>query len=102
MIALRETARAVGDCEVTARKEVIEHRSCSGFRPEFSIIVCSYFEEQSIDEFYTRLSGTLESLGRSYEIVMVNDGSTDRTFENCRRFQRVPTRKSPDEPCRNA
>ncbi len=48
---------------------------------DFSVLVSCYFEEQSIDEFYTRLSKTMESLGRSYEIIFVNDGSTDKTFE---------------------
>ena len=50
-------------------------------KPEFSVIITCYYEEASIDEFYTRLSKTLEGLGRSYEIVFVNDGSTDKTFE---------------------
>ena len=49
--------------------------------PEFSAVISCYFEEQSIDEFYTRLSKALASLGRSYEIIFVNDGSTDATFE---------------------
>ena len=48
---------------------------------DFSVLVSCYFEEQSIDEFHARLSATMEALGRSYEIIFVNDGSTDRTFE---------------------
>lgn len=54
--------------------------------PELSLIVTCYFEEQSIDEFYTRLRAAAESLGRSYEIVMVNDGSTDGTWEKLKSF----------------
>ncbi|RKY09563.1 MAG: hypothetical protein DRP66_01900 [Planctomycetota bacterium] len=50
-------------------------------QPEFSAIIACYYEEKSIDEFYTRLSGALNDLGRTYEIVFVNDGSTDKTFE---------------------
>ncbi|MGV7223497.1 MAG: glycosyltransferase family 2 protein [Nitrospinales bacterium] len=49
--------------------------------PEFSVIITCYYEERSIEEFYTRLSKALESCGRSFEIVMVNDGSTDGTFK---------------------
>ncbi len=49
--------------------------------PEFSVIISCYYEEKSIDEFYTRLSKAMNSLDRSYEIVFVNDGSTDKTFE---------------------
>ena len=48
--------------------------------PEFSVIITCYFEEKSIREFYSRLSSTLQGLGRSYEIIFVNDGSTDNTF----------------------
>lgn len=48
---------------------------------EFSVIISCYYEEKSIDEFYTRLSKTMNSLGRTYEIIFVNDGSTDKTFE---------------------
>ena len=54
--------------------------------PEFSAIVTSYYEERSIDEFYSKLSTALNDLGRSYEIVMVNDGSTDSTFEKLRKL----------------
>lgn len=49
--------------------------------PEFSVIITCYFEEESIDEFYGRLASTLRESGVSYEIVFVNDGSTDGTFE---------------------
>jgi dolichol-phosphate mannosyltransferase len=49
--------------------------------PEFSVLVTCHYEEQSIDEFYSRLSAAMKALGRSYEIVMVNDGSTDGTFD---------------------
>lgn len=54
--------------------------------PELSFIVTCYFEEQSIEEFYTRLSRVARSLGRSFEIVMVNDGSTDGTFAKLEGF----------------
>ena len=49
--------------------------------PEYSVIITCYYEEKSIDEFYHGLSNAMNSLGRSYEIVFVNDGSTDKTFE---------------------
>jgi glycosyltransferase involved in cell wall biosynthesis len=53
----------------------------SGSAPDFTLLVTCHFEEKSIDEFYRRMRDTLESTGRSYEIVMVNDGSTDGTWE---------------------
>lgn len=50
------------------------------FELELSVVISCYFEEESIDEFYGRLSSTLQAGGRSYEIIFVNDGSTDATF----------------------
>lgn len=59
--------------------------------PEFSVIVTCYFEEKSIDEFYGKLSAALEGLNRSYEIIFVNDGSTDGTFSRLQAiFDRDP------------
>ena len=58
------------------------------FEPDvdFSILISCYFEEQSIQEFYSRLSSTLQEMGRSYAIIFVNDGSTDRTFEELKKI----------------
>jgi glycosyltransferase involved in cell wall biosynthesis len=59
--------------------------------PEFSVIISCHYEEQSIEEFHSRLSATMKSLGRSYEIIMVNDGSTDGTFRKLKElFNRDP------------
>ena len=59
--------------------------------PEFSVLITCYYEERSIEEFHARLSKALRSLGRSFEIIFVNDGSTDRTFEKLGEiFERDP------------
>ncbi|MCL4692262.1 MAG: glycosyltransferase family 2 protein [Candidatus Hydrogenedentes bacterium] len=50
-------------------------------QPDITAIVTSYFEEKSLPEFYGQLSAALRDLGRPYEIIMINDGSTDRTFD---------------------
>jgi undecaprenyl-phosphate 4-deoxy-4-formamido-L-arabinose transferase len=47
---------------------------------EFSVVITCYFEERSLREFHERLARALDGLGRSFEIVYVNDGSTDGTF----------------------
>jgi glycosyltransferase involved in cell wall biosynthesis len=46
-----------------------------------SIIVPFYNEELNIQPLYQRLKNTLNDLTQSYELVFINDGSTDSTAE---------------------
>lgn len=48
--------------------------------PVLSVVAPCYNEEESLSEFYRRVSASCARLGRSYEIVLVNDGSRDRTW----------------------
>jgi len=50
-------------------------------RPAFSVVVPCYNEEESFPELYRRLTDVGTSLGTRYELVFVNDGSSDRTWE---------------------
>lgn len=50
-------------------------------RPTLSLVVAAYNEEAVLDLFFARVEAVLASLGESYEIVCVNDGSRDRTAE---------------------
>ncbi|WP_321371077.1 glycosyltransferase family 2 protein [uncultured Desulfuromusa sp.] len=61
--------------------------------PEVSVVVPLYNEELVIAEMYERLTGVLEHCGSSYEIILVNDGSRDKTLQMatdiCQRDKRV-------------
>ena len=46
-----------------------------------SIVVPIHNEEHSILPLYDRLTSVLFQLGRSYEILFVDDASTDRSYE---------------------
>jgi glycosyltransferase involved in cell wall biosynthesis len=48
---------------------------------EISVVIPVYNEEANIEPLYSRLKQTLEDVGRSYEIVVVDDGSTDGSLE---------------------
>jgi glycosyltransferase involved in cell wall biosynthesis len=49
--------------------------------PKLSIVVPVYDEEESIGLLYQRLTQTLDTLPDPSEIILVNDGSKDRTAE---------------------
>ena len=48
---------------------------------DISLIVPAYNEEESIKECVEEANGVLENLKRSYEIIVIDDGSTDETFK---------------------
>ena len=50
-------------------------------KPFISIVAPCYNEEDVIDIFLEKIFEVLKKLGRSYEIVFVNDGSRDNTLE---------------------
>ncbi len=53
-------------------------------RAAVSVVVPAYQEEASIAAALDRLVGVLERDGRPFEVVVVSDGSTDRTVELAR------------------
>ncbi len=46
-----------------------------------SIVVPLYNEEESIEYLYNSITKVLKKLNRTYEIIFIDDGSADRTFE---------------------
>ena len=50
-------------------------------RPTISIIAPVYNEEQALSVLYDRVSETLDAIGESWELVLINDGSWDRSLE---------------------
>ena len=59
----------------------------------YSIVVPLYNEEHNIRPLYARIAETMNRIGEPYEIVFVDDGSRDQTFnilsEICRQDSRV-------------
>ncbi|MBQ8229342.1 MAG: glycosyltransferase family 2 protein [Clostridia bacterium] len=48
---------------------------------KYSIIVPAYNEEKSLRLFYEAVTPLMESTGETYEMIFINDGSTDKTQE---------------------
>lgn len=49
--------------------------------PEISVVVPLRDEELNVVPFHEELTGVLGALGVPYELILVDDGSVDRTFE---------------------
>ena len=49
--------------------------------PQVSVLVPVYNEEESLPALYDKLVSSLDKLGRSWEVVLVDDGSRDRSWE---------------------
>lgn len=47
---------------------------------ELSVVIPVYNEGESLNPLYNQLKSVLESLGKAYEIILVDDGSTDSSF----------------------
>lgn len=47
---------------------------------EFSVVIPVYNEGEDLNSLYSQLKSVLEGLGKTYEIILVDDGSTDGSF----------------------
>jgi glycosyltransferase involved in cell wall biosynthesis len=56
--------------------------------PALSVVIPAYNEEANVEPCYRELAAVLESTGQLFEVVFVDDGSTDGTAEALRRLAR--------------
>jgi undecaprenyl-phosphate 4-deoxy-4-formamido-L-arabinose transferase len=55
-------------------------------RPSISVVIPLYDEAGSVPELYRRAVAALDDAGYSYELIFVDDGSTDGTFRELERL----------------
>ena len=60
--------------------------------PRYSIIAPCWNEEKALPELYRRISAVMEKTGESWELVLVNDGSTDRTIDVIKKLRTADPR----------
>jgi polyisoprenyl-phosphate glycosyltransferase len=49
--------------------------------PVYSVVIPLFNEEEVLQETYRRMHMVMEAIGEPYEVIMVNDGSRDKTAE---------------------
>ena len=60
--------------------------------PKYSIVVPLHNEQENVTDLYDRLKATMETNGETFELVLVDDGSADRTFHMLREIAAVDSR----------
>jgi polyisoprenyl-phosphate glycosyltransferase len=66
--------------------EPFELTVCQPRGADLSVVIPMFNEEETLPELYRRLTSVLAPLGSSYELVMVDDGSSDGTSELLRQL----------------
>ena len=67
------------------------------FVPKYSIVVPLHNEQENVTDLYDRLKVVMETHGETFEIVLVDDGSSDHTFAMLREIAAVDSRVTVDE-----
>jgi glycosyltransferase involved in cell wall biosynthesis len=60
--------------------------------PKYSIVVPFHNEEENVTVLYARLKQVMEQVGDSFELVLVDDGSSDRTYKLLEEIAAVDSR----------
>ena len=60
--------------------------------PKYSIVVPFHNEEDNVTVLYARLKQVMEQVGESFEMVLVDDGSRDRTYKLLEEIAAVDSR----------
>lgn len=60
--------------------------------PQLSVVVPCYNEEESLPRLVEVLGGELDSIGMTWEVILVDDGSRDRTLEMLREISATDPR----------
>src|SRR5438270_3204408 len=67
----------MSEADVLQRAQIAEQDAPA---PDVSLVVTVYNEAGSLEELYRRTVATLEELGAPFELIFVDDGSTDGSF----------------------
>jgi glycosyltransferase involved in cell wall biosynthesis len=69
-------------------KEQFENTRVIRHNQSISVVIPLYNEEESLQELSQKLEEVLGGLGCEYEVVFIDDGSTDKSFEKIKEINR--------------
>jgi len=69
------------DTDVETTRSLTEGYSDHSDVPELSVVVPINNEERNLPILHEEITDVLQAFGRSYEILFIDDGSTDKSFE---------------------
>jgi glycosyltransferase involved in cell wall biosynthesis len=88
---LRERVPYGLEIALSAKPGGMESRA-AGERPGISVVIPVMNEQESLGPLYSRLRSVLDGLCGGYELIFVDDGSTDGSFEALRRLHEADGR----------
>jgi glycosyltransferase involved in cell wall biosynthesis len=53
---------------------------------KLSLVVPFYNEEENVEEMHARLREVLDKMGRTFELIYIDDGSSDKTYANLQKI----------------
>lgn len=77
---------------MTYSREREDEASSGGDRPDVSVVIPIYNEEEALPHLHEALRGALEKLDRRWEVILVNDGSSDDSRARMDRIAREDPR----------
>jgi dolichol-phosphate mannosyltransferase len=61
-------------------------------QPVYSIVAPVFNEEETLPHFYERLISVMDGVGEPFELLFVNDGSSDKSYETLRKLNKLDPR----------
>ena len=74
-------AREIVDLKLYPEQADIVPAITTGEGVNFSIVIPMFNEEENIERLYAEVKLVLDNMERTSEIILIDDGSTDRTFD---------------------
>jgi glycosyltransferase involved in cell wall biosynthesis len=65
---------------MNAQSKSINMEPLNDEHPTYSIVAPVFNEAETLPHFYERVTQVMEGVGEPFEIVLINDGSRDKTY----------------------